>query len=170
MASNPLSRERILPEVSLPDPAQLIEAGRRLGAQVQRGGCAFLDLHGVSCELEYKRRTVSEGRVMFQAQVGYRDIDKTERACLEIHERLARNGYVVDRFGLIFDRSMGYPSAVRAQRPQGTGLIVGQPRRFSSAVALCEASSAGAVSFGITSPGEPNACTSPSRSTSTLST
>ena len=135
MSSNPLSRKRILPEASLPDPAQLIDAGRQLGAQVQRGSCAFLDLHGVSCELEYKRRTVAEGRVMFQAQVGYRDIDKTERACLEIHERLARSGYVVDRFGLIFDRSMGYPSTVRGQRPQGTGLIVEDPQRLAQLTA-----------------------------------
>ena len=86
--------------------------------------------HGVDCELEYKRRRVAAGEIMFQAQVGYRDIEKTERACLEIDTHLRGRGYRVDRYGLIFDRSMGYPSSLRPGRPRGTGLVVDDPERL----------------------------------------
>ena len=130
-----LERKRLLPESELPDPAALINEGRRLASRVQVGSCAFLEKHDVDCELEYKRRCVAQNRVMFQAQVGYRDIEKTERACLEIHERLERSGYTVDRFGLIFDRSMGYPSEIRRERPRGTGLIVDDPQRLAKLTA-----------------------------------
>lgn len=128
-------RAEIFPESDLPDPSELIEHGRRLAKDVSLGTCAFLQEHAVASELEYKRRCVSQGRVMFQAQVGYRDIVKTERVCLEIDTHLRARGYRVDRYGLIFDRSMGYPSQVRAQRPHGTGLLVHDPERLKALTA-----------------------------------
>ena len=125
-----LERAAILPEPDLPDSHELAAQGRRLAKDVALGSCAFLEEHGVDCELEYKRRCVAAGRIMFQAQVGYRDIEETERACLEIDAHLRGRGYRVDRYGLIFDRSMGYPSSLRSQRPRGTGLVVDDPDRL----------------------------------------
>ena len=126
-----LERAAILPETEHPDPAELIAKSRVLAADMTVGGCAFLSEQRVDCELTYKRRCVEQGRIMFQAQVGYRDIDKTERACLEIHDALERNGYRVDRYGLIFDRNMGYPREIRKTMPRGTGLIVEDPERLA---------------------------------------
>ena len=125
-----LERAAILPEPDLPDYRELVAQGRRLAGAVALGSCAFLEKHGVDCELEYKRRRVAAGEIMFQAQVGYRDIEKTERACLEIDTHLRGRGYRVDRYGLIFDRSMGYPSSLRPERPRGTGLVVDDPERL----------------------------------------
>ena len=125
-----LERAAILPEPDLPDSRELVAQGRRLASDVALGSCAFLEEHGVDCELEYKRRRVAAGEIMFQAQVGYRDIEKTERACLEIDTHLRGRGYRVDRYGLIFDRSMGYPPSLRPERPRGTGLVVDDPDRL----------------------------------------
>ena len=125
-----LERAALLPEPELPDSDELRARGRRLAGTVALGSCAFLEEHGVACELEYKRRRVAAGATMFQAQVGYRDIEKTERACLQVDAHLRGRGYRVDRYGLIFDRSMGYPPSVRAQRPRGTGLVVDDPERL----------------------------------------
>ena len=130
MDSMKLERAAVLPEPVLPDSDQLTAQGRRLASGVALGSCAFLEEHGVACELEYKRRRIAAGQIMFQAQVGYRDIDKTERACLQIDAHLRGRGYRVDRYGLIFDRSMGYPPSLRPERPRGTGLVVDDPDRL----------------------------------------
>lgn len=121
------SRSMLLPEAELPDTAELIAEGRRLGRGITLPRTAFLDHHGVASEAEYKRRSMADGRIMRHSQVGYRDLDQTRRACADIHETLARSGERIDRFGMIFDQNMGYPPAMRAEMPKGTGLIVDDP-------------------------------------------
>jgi methylmalonyl-CoA mutase cobalamin-binding subunit len=125
-----LKREQILPEAQLPDAEELIAQGRELARSVVVGTCPFLTTYKVASESEYKRRAVAEGRIMVHGQVGYRSLDKTKRAFSEIHEALERAGYRVDRYGICFDWFMGYPSAVRADMPRGTGLILNDPQDF----------------------------------------
>ena len=126
-----LERQQIFPEPELPDVGELIAESRRLAETVQVGSCAFLEEFGVESELAYKRRCVEDGRIMFHAHIGYRDWDKTRRACAEIHENLAAAKYRVDRFGLCFDRNMGYPADIRKKMPRGTGLILDGPEEFA---------------------------------------
>ena len=127
-----LDRAQILPEPDLPDAADLLAEGRRLAQTVTAGRCPFLDTYDVQSESEYKRRRASEGQVMLHAQVGYRSLAKTRRAYAEIYERLAAAGYRVDRYGICLDWSMGYPAALRADMPRGTGLILEQPEDFAA--------------------------------------
>jgi methylmalonyl-CoA mutase cobalamin-binding subunit len=127
-----LERSQILPEPELPDAAGLLAEGRRLARTVTVGGCPFLTEYGVRSESEYKRRRMAEGEIMFHAQFGYRGQDKSRRAYAEIYERLAAAGYHLDRYGICLDWSMGYPAALRANMPRGTGLILAEPDDFAT--------------------------------------
>ena len=118
-----LDRAQIFPEPELPDVEALLAEGRRLARTVGVGRNAFLEQHEVDSELEYKRRCVADGRIMFHAQVGFRDADKTRRACAEIYEKLSQAGYDVDRYAMTFDRSMGYLPELRERMPHGTGVL-----------------------------------------------
>jgi methylmalonyl-CoA mutase cobalamin-binding subunit len=90
---------------------------------VQR--CPFLHLHGVASEAEFKRRAMESGRLMFHAQIGYRDPEQSRRAWAEIYE-----GCAPDRYGICLDWSMGYPAHLRRGKPRGTGLILDTPDAF----------------------------------------
>ena len=87
--------------------------------------CPFLDLHGVASEVEFKRRAMQSGRLMFHAQIGYRDPEQSRRAWAEIHE-----GCAPDRYGICLDWSMGYPARLRHGKPRGTGLILDSADAF----------------------------------------
>ena len=120
----PLERSTLLPEPELPDAQEIISEGVQLGRQISPTRCAFLTHYDVDSEAQYKRRRVAEGKTMFHAQIGFRDVDKTRRACAQVYEALDRLGYRVDRFGMTFDRNMGYLPDARKDMPKGTGLIL----------------------------------------------
>jgi hypothetical protein len=116
-------RAQLIPELELRPGAEVVAEGRAMARKITPGRCAFLDHYGVETEAEYKRRCVAEGRIMLHAAIGYRDPFRTARACADIWETLDKKGYRLDRFGLVFDRNMGYPPEMRADMPVGTGLI-----------------------------------------------
>jgi methylmalonyl-CoA mutase cobalamin-binding subunit len=132
-------RSDILPELELPRASDLIAEGQRLARSNRVGSCPFLKQYGIGSESEYKRRRMAEGGIMLHAQVGYRSPDKTRRAYAEIHERVARAGYRVDRYGICLDWSMGYPAAGRASMPRGTGLILDGAEGFAALAAMAPA-------------------------------
>lgn len=131
-----LARAEIFPEPELPDAAALIARGRTLARTVTVGPSPFLAEQGVSCENDYKRRAMAEGRVMLHAQIGFRDPARSRRAWAEIHERTAKAGQAVERYGICLDFSMGYPPAERARRPRGTGMILERPEDFAALTAM----------------------------------
>ena len=120
----PLTRDALFPD-GLPDGRAALAEGRALAASVTVQRCPFLDLHGVASEAEFKRRAMQSGRLMFHAQIGYRDPELSRRAWAEIHE-----GSAPDRYGICLDWSMGYPAHLRRGRPKGTGLILDAPEAF----------------------------------------
>src|SRR2546430_1988520 len=120
----PLERRQVFPEASLPDALALIEEGRNMARQVTIGRSPFLETYGMPCEAAYKRKCMTEGRVMMHAQIGFREPAKSRRAWAEIWEALDKAGHRVDRYGICLDWSMGYPRARRASMPRGTGLIM----------------------------------------------
>ncbi len=130
-ARAPLKRSEILPETDLPDAEELLAWGRDRAKQVGVGPSPFLEQMGVASEAEYKKMRMAEGAVMVHAQIGYRDPEKTRRAFREIHQRLVRSGFGVDRYGICLDWSMGYPARKRADMPKGTGLILESPEDFA---------------------------------------
>jgi hypothetical protein len=131
MTGRPQAAE-ILPEPDLPDGRALVSRGKRLAATATVGASAFLAEHRVDSEAAYKRRRMAEGALMLHAQIGYRDLAKSCRAYVEIHDAIDRLGGRVDRYGICLDWSMGYPRNLRQDMPQGTGLILDDPADFAS--------------------------------------
>ncbi|MBT5414008.1 MAG: hypothetical protein HOK81_05350, partial [Rhodospirillaceae bacterium] len=134
-----IDRARVLPEGELPDSAALLDEGRKAAKTHGLGPSAFHDHYGVESEADYKRRCGAEGRVMMHAQIGFRDPAKSRRAYGEIWERLDKAGYRVDRYGICLDWSMGYPAAMRAEMPRGTGLIFEGPEDLAAMTAAAPA-------------------------------
>jgi len=130
-----LDRNRIFPE-GPPDGRAALARGRALAKTCRVGANPFLAKHGVSCELEFKRRSIAESRLTFHAQIGYRRLDDSRRAYAEIHDRLAKARWAPDRYGICLDWSMGYPKAERRGRPRGTGLILDRPEEFAALTAM----------------------------------
>ncbi|MFX0125560.1 MAG: cobalamin-dependent protein [Candidatus Hodarchaeota archaeon] len=125
-----LERSQILPETDLPDINKLLGEGERLSQNVNLGSCPFLTTYDVKSESEYKRLRVSEGTIMLHGQIGYRSFTKSKLAYSKIYDQIVAAGYRIDRYGICLDWSMGYPTALRANMPQGTGLILKKPRDF----------------------------------------
>jgi methylmalonyl-CoA mutase cobalamin-binding domain/chain len=95
------------------------------------GRSAFLAAEGVASEADYKRRAMAEGRMMQHAHIGFRSIDRTVDAMAELHDRAARQGVRIDRFGVTLDWTMGYPADRRAGAPRGTGIVLTAPEDFA---------------------------------------
>ncbi len=125
-----LYRSSILPEQELPDANDLLAEARRLSGAIDVGSCPFLTTFGVESESSYKRLRMAEGELMFHAQFGFRNFDRSCRAYSEIYEMVAAAGYRVDRYGICLDWSMGYPAMSRANMPRGTGLILDTSEDF----------------------------------------
>jgi hypothetical protein len=121
MPQRSLNRDALFPD-GPPDGRAALAEGRALAASVRVGRCPFLDLHGVASEAAFKRRAAASGRLMFHAQIGYRELDESRRAWAEVHDTLAPEGRAPDRYGICLDWSMGYPAGRRDGRPRGTGL------------------------------------------------
>ena len=134
-----IARTQVFPEAELPDSAALLDEGRKAAKIHTLGPSAFHDHYDVESEAEYKRRCGAEGRVMMHAQTGFRDPAKSRRAYGEIWERLDKAGYRVDRYGICLDWSMGYPAAMRAELPRGTGLIFEGPEDLAAMTATAPA-------------------------------
>lgn len=130
-----LSRERIFPELQLPDTDVLRRRGRDLAChwRVRRGG--FLTKFGCASEADYKKAAIADGRIMQHAQIGFRDLEKSRRAWHDIHAACDAEAVRVDRYGICLDWSMGVERAHRGDAQRGTGLILGSVDEF---VALTE--------------------------------
>ncbi len=132
MSDDPLARAAILPEPALPSGGELLATGRALARDWQVGTCAFLRHHDVACEADFKRQSMAGGTIMRHAQIGFRDIAKTRRSYHEIWDSCARAGARVDRYGMTLDWAMGYPLAMRADGPRGTGMWLAGPEDFAA--------------------------------------
>src|SRR5207249_8823033 len=124
-----LSRSDLVPPTLRP-AAELLAKGRALVRdwRVDRNG--FLDETGVATQAEYKRRAVAAGRIMQHAHIGFCRVDRTCGAMAEVHRTCAARGVIVDRFRMTLDCLMGFPAALRAERPRGTGIVLGGREDF----------------------------------------
>lgn len=119
-----LTRPAILPETDLPDASGLIKTGRSLASSVKVESSRFLTAQSVESEAAYKQKCSDDGKLMFHAQIGWRDPLLTAENMALIENRVAEHGGRVDRYGICLDWSMGYPSGERDGRQRGTGLIL----------------------------------------------
>ena len=125
-----ISRKTTLPEDQLPETAELVSEGERLAKDWSVEPGAFLKHIKSGCEADYKRSAISDRRIMQHAQIGYRDLEKSCRAWLEIHDACDKQGATVDRYGICLDWSMGVPRDKRDGAQLGTGLILASPEDF----------------------------------------
>ncbi|MFX0545740.1 cobalamin-dependent protein [Roseovarius sp. S1116L3] len=125
-----------VPMPDLTDPAltpgrALLAEGRAMARYWQLGRSAFMEAEGVASEADYKRRAMTDGRMMQHAHIGFRSIDRTVEAMGELHGRAAAQGVRIDRFGVTLDWTMGYPQNSRADRARGTGIVLTGPEDFA---------------------------------------
>lgn len=111
----------ILKETPLPKAKDVTDESHRLAAEINIGRTKFMDKYDVSSELEYKRRCVKEGRIMYHAHIGMNTWDETVTALGEVYDFAEKNGFVLDRAGICLDRRMSLPPELRKSAPQETG-------------------------------------------------
>jgi methylmalonyl-CoA mutase cobalamin-binding subunit len=116
----PDTRVGLLPR-DLPDGREVLERGRAAGAGVTVGLSMLCEQHGVSSELEYKKKMRDEGRVMTTMNIGLQTWADTARAMRKLHEECERRGFRIDRYQMQMDRRMGVPQESRIRAAKETG-------------------------------------------------
>jgi len=112
---------KILKEAQLPKAAAVLEESRRIASEVTIGRTKFMEKFDVSSELEYKRRCIKEGRIMYHAHIGMNTWKETEAALGGLYDYAEANGFRVDRAGICLDRRMSLPPEMRKSAPQESG-------------------------------------------------
>lgn len=116
----------------LPSSQALLKRGRGIGDSITCGVSMLCREHGVTNEVEYKRKMRDEGRAMTVIDIGMQDWPETARALEQIHEGLARRGLRADRFNLILDRRMGMPMDQWESTPKETGPMLRTPEEWNA--------------------------------------
>lgn len=112
----------------LPDGRVLAEEGRRLGSEVTMGVSLLCREHGVSSELDYRRKMHAQGRQMTSMNLGMQTWADTAQALRCIHDETARRGFRIDRYNMNADRRMGLPPALWSQAAKETGPMLETPQ------------------------------------------
>ncbi|MGI9351820.1 MAG: cobalamin-dependent protein [Rhizobiaceae bacterium] len=116
----------------LPSGTETVAQGRALAADWQLESGAFLKHYEFASEAAYKRYAVEQGRIMQHAQIGFRELDKSRRGWVEIHDTCQKHGVRVDRYGICLDWTMGLLRDLRDEKWRGTGLVLEDIEEFVS--------------------------------------
>lgn len=111
----------ILKETPLPKARDVMDESRRLASEITIGRTKFMDKYDVSSELEYKRRCIKEGRIMYHAHIGMNTWKETAKALDGVYNFAQDNGFILDRAGICLDRRMSLPPEMRKSAPQESG-------------------------------------------------
>jgi len=111
-----------------PDGRALLEEGRTIARDVTMGVSLLCEQHGVTSEVQYKKKMVEEGRLMTSLNIGMQTWAETARALEYIAEESAKRGFRVDRYQMQMDRRMGLPPEMweRAAKETGPMLLTKQ--------------------------------------------
>ena len=90
----------------------------------------YLAVRGVPSEAAVKRALARDGQIALHAQIGFRDLAKSQHAWSEIAERTD-----VERYGICLDWSMAAPRDRRRDALRGTGLILDSENDFAALTA-----------------------------------
>lgn len=112
--------EGLLPP-DLPDGNQMVVEGVAIGNDITMGTSLLCETYGARSEVEYKRKMVSEGRIMASMNIGMQTWEETARALRRIHERSAQLGFRIDRYQMQLDRRMGLPRQLWTRAAKETG-------------------------------------------------
>nr|MBC7243843.1 hypothetical protein [Chloroflexota bacterium] len=105
----------------LPSWEEVSAEAQERASKVEIGRTLFFKEHGVSSEIEYKRRAMRQGTIMLHAHIGLDSWEETKTALLYLHDEMSKRDSRIDRFGLCLDRVMGYPPEMRGSVPRETG-------------------------------------------------
>lgn len=109
----------------LPDGREVVEEGRALASEVERGRSLFCEEKGVGSEREWRERARSEGFTCTCMNIGLATwADTREGLALIYEDALSRGVRPPDRFNLIAERRMGLPKDKRAEAAQETGPVM----------------------------------------------
>ena len=111
----------IISNASLPDGNAVVKEGKAIAASFEVGRTLFCRQNGVSSEYEYKQKMKKKGEIMYQCQIGLDTWPETAEALKTIYAELAKDGYRIDRFGVVMERGMGLPEDKRGMLPRETG-------------------------------------------------
>ena len=111
----------IISNASLPDGNAVVKEGKAIAASFEVGQTLFCRQNGVSSEYEYKQKMKKKGEIMYQCQIGLDTWPETAEALRTIYAELAKDGYHIDRFGVVMERGMGLPEDKRRMLPRETG-------------------------------------------------
>ena len=105
----------------LPKWETVVDEGRSIASSISLGRTAFMDVHGVSSESEYKRQCIRSGTINYHAHIGMSTWKDTVDALHRLHRAAEGGGFTVDRAGICLDRRMGLPEAFHQRVPSETG-------------------------------------------------
>ncbi len=104
-----------------PDGRALLAQGREIAKDVKMGVSLLCEQHGVTSEVQYKKKMVEEGRLMTSLNIGMQTWAETARALEYIAEESAKRGFRVDRYQMQMDRRMGLPPEMWEKAAKETG-------------------------------------------------
>jgi methylmalonyl-CoA mutase cobalamin-binding subunit len=104
-----------------PDGRALLAQGREIARDVTMGVSLLCEQHGVTSEVQYKKKMVEEGRLMTSLNIGMQTWAETARALEYIAEESAKRGFRVDRYQMQMDRRMGLPPEMWEKAAKETG-------------------------------------------------
>lgn len=105
----------------LPKGETILSEGRSLASDISIGRTLFMDEMGVDSEVEYKRKCIQNGTIMFHAHIGMNSWETTAEALTVLNQEAKAGGFIVDRAGICLDRRMGLPESHRKGVPAETG-------------------------------------------------
>lgn len=120
------------PDPAWPSGSALLAEGRAFAKDWRVRKRLFLSATGMADEAAYKRARAANGTIMQHAQVGFRELAKTQDAFAEIYDTCIARDITVDRYGICLDWSMAVPRAQRERAQKGTGLILQDVADFVS--------------------------------------
>ena len=114
------SSTSLLPD-GMPDGRALVDEGLAIGNAITMGVSSMCESHGVSSEVEYKRKMRAEGRLMTAFNIGMKTWEETASALVSIHQQCEERGFRIDRYQMQLDRRMGLPRELWDGVPKETG-------------------------------------------------
>lgn len=111
----------ILRGTCLPKMGDVLNESNDIAKSIKITPSSFMKKYDVSSELEYKKRCVKEGRIMYHAHIGMNTWQETACALNEVYRFAEANSFRLDRAGICLDRRMSLPLSMRKSVPQESG-------------------------------------------------
>ncbi len=113
--------KELLYSAKLPKMETVLCESKEIASSIKIGRSSFMEKYGVSSELEYKRRSIKDGHIMFHAHIGMNTWHETAYSLKAAYDFAETNGFIIDRAGICLDRRMSLPKDLRKSAPQESG-------------------------------------------------